>query len=137
MADKHYKIGEISKLAGVTTVTLRHYHKIKILVPSFRGGGDYRLYSNKDLQRLKFIINAKAAGFQLKEIKALLATMDKADSSAKVKATVNEKLQAIDAQIKSLTYIKKTLKELNQICDGTMPVNECPIISKLRSGNLG
>ena len=137
MADKQYKIGEIAKLADVTPVTLRHYHKIKILVPSFKSRNDYRMYSSKDVERLKFITNAKAAGFQLKEIKTLLAIMDKGKRGAEVKAAVGEKLLNIDAQIKSLNYVKKTLKELHQLCDGRMSINECPIISKLHSSEPG
>lgn len=66
------KIGEISKLCHVTNRTLRHYEKIKLLMPSiiddFTG---YRYYGTKDVLKLYYILQFKELGFKLKEIDEL------------------------------------------------------------------
>ena len=131
MNKKYYKIGAVAKLAKTTTVTLRHYQKIDLLQPSLRSDSGYRLYSDKDMQRLTFILNAKAVGFSLKEIRKLIELIDNAVSSTEVKALINNKLNSIEEQIKNLKHMKKTLTELNDICDGTLSTQQCPIINRL------
>lgn len=66
------KIGEMAKLGNVTNRALRHYEKIKLLVPSIvdRYTG-YRYYGKEELMKLWFITRLKEQGFQLLEIKDL------------------------------------------------------------------
>lgn len=53
--------------------TLHHYDRIDLLKPSLRLSNGYRVYSEKDLLRLQQIIALKFFGFELSQIKALLA----------------------------------------------------------------
>lgn len=66
-------VKELSKLTGVSTQTLHHYDRIDLLKPSDRLLNGYRIYSEKDLLRLQQIIALKYFGFDLNQIKALLA----------------------------------------------------------------
>ena len=65
-----YKIGEFSKLTGLSIRTLRYYNDIGILVPEevdiFT---NYRYYGNKNLEDAKLIDELKQAGFSLEEIR--------------------------------------------------------------------
>lgn len=70
-----YKIKELSKLAGVSTRTLRHYDTIGLLIPS-RNEATYRLYNEDDVDRLQTILFYKELGYELKEIKELLNSND-------------------------------------------------------------
>ena len=71
MAEWYVK--DLSKLTGVSVQTLHHYDRIDLLKPSVRLPNGYRVYSEKDLLRLQQIIALKFFGFELSQIKALLA----------------------------------------------------------------
>ncbi len=134
---KIYKIGELAKQAGVTTVTLRYYEKLKLLIPSQRSDSGYRYYTTRDAERLKFINNAKSAGFTLQEIKKIFSYIDKdLGKSVRVKELVQQKIGKLDEQIKSLSKVRKALKELDSVCAGGVHVDVCPIIKKLASDKL-
>lgn len=66
-------IKEFGNLTGVSVRTLHHYDKIDLLKPSIRQPNGYRLYSEADLLRQQQIIALKSFGFQLSQIKTLLA----------------------------------------------------------------
>ncbi|MDF3054979.1 MAG: transcriptional regulator, MerR family, mercury resistance [Gammaproteobacteria bacterium] len=71
MAEWYVK--DLSKLTGVSVQTLHHYDRIDLLKPSIRLSNGYRIYSEKDLLRLQQVIALKFFGFELSQIKALLA----------------------------------------------------------------
>ncbi|MBK7822609.1 MAG: HEAT repeat domain-containing protein [Tessaracoccus sp.] len=62
------RIGELARRTGLTQRALRHYDEIGLLVPSGRSGGDYRLYSRADVERLLAIQHLKSLGLSLTEI---------------------------------------------------------------------
>jgi DNA-binding transcriptional MerR regulator len=66
-------VKDLSKLTGVSVQTLHHYDRISLLKPSLRQSNGYRLYSETDLLRLEQIIALKFFGFELSQIKELLA----------------------------------------------------------------
>jgi DNA-binding transcriptional MerR regulator len=73
---KQWYAKELSQLTQVSVRTLHHYDKIDLLKPSMRLSNGYRLYSEKDLLKLQQIIALKFFGFELTQIKLLLAKKD-------------------------------------------------------------
>jgi DNA-binding transcriptional MerR regulator len=70
------KIGDLAKLSGATTKTIRYYELLGLLPEPQRTDSGYRLYDEKDVERLVFIRKAKGLGFSLTEIKETLALYD-------------------------------------------------------------
>jgi len=68
-----YTVKAVSKLAGVSVRTLHHYDAIGLLKPAGHSAAGYRLYAEKDLQRLQQVLFFKELGFDLKEIKKILS----------------------------------------------------------------
>ena len=68
-----YRIGELAKMAEVTPDTIRYYEKQQMMEHEVRTEGGFRLYTNSDLQRLKFIRHARQLGFSLESIRELLS----------------------------------------------------------------
>jgi DNA-binding transcriptional MerR regulator len=70
-----WRIGEIAKLTGVTTRTLRYWEEVELLHPStYRASGE-RLYSPSDVARVTRIRNLQELlGFSLAEVRAVLDT---------------------------------------------------------------
>ena len=75
---KQWYAKELSKLTQVSVRTLHHYDKIGLLKPTLRQSNGYRLYSEKDLLKLQQIIALKFFGFELSQIKLLLAKQEDA-----------------------------------------------------------
>ena len=57
------KIGALAKLSGATTKTIRYYELLGLLPKPERTDSGYRLYDEKDVERLSFIRKAKNLGF--------------------------------------------------------------------------
>jgi len=81
-------IGELAKAADVPISTVRYYERAEILKPSGRSAGNYRVYSEHELERLRFIRAAQATGFRLEDIKALLRSA----ACGKVQGLIEERL---------------------------------------------
>ena len=58
-------------MAGVTVRTLHHYDRLGLLRPA-RSGAGYRVYRERDLERLEQIVALKFLGLRLKQIRELL-----------------------------------------------------------------
>ena len=65
---KKLTIGVLATAAGVPTSTVHYYQREGLLRPSARSISNSRLYSAEDLQRLRFIRAAQAAGFTLHDV---------------------------------------------------------------------
>jgi MerR family transcriptional regulator, thiopeptide resistance regulator len=66
-----YRVQAFAELAGVTVRALHHYDRLALLKPRRTPAG-YRLYSEKDLERLEQIVALKLLGLPLKQIKTVL-----------------------------------------------------------------
>lgn len=133
-----YRIGELAKLCQIKTDTLRFYEKHGLLSPSTRSEAGYRLYTDADLSRLKFILRAKSVGFTLNEIAdLLLIELDKANKAcADVKGLVDSKLADVETKIAELMQFKQSLQVLsNACCGGPESAAQCSILEALESSN--
>jgi DNA-binding transcriptional MerR regulator len=66
-----FTVKQLSKLAGVTTRTLRHYDAIGLLKPTHVGGNGYRYYSEDALLRLQQILFYRELDLRLEDIKKI------------------------------------------------------------------
>src|SRR3954471_23907250 len=67
------RINEVAAETGLTTRAIRYYEEVGLLEPAGRSEGDYRLYDESDLERLRYIRSLRAAaGFSLAQIGQLL-----------------------------------------------------------------
>ncbi|NRD75542.1 Zn(2+)-responsive transcriptional regulator [Shewanella sp. VB17] len=131
-----YRIGELAKQSEVKADTLRFYEKHGLLAPSSRSDAGYRLYNEKDAERLRFILRAKAVGFTLAEIAELLSIeLDKSNwACADVKGLVDVKLTQVNEKISELNYFKMSLQRLSDACcGGPESAEHCSILEALES----
>jgi len=69
-------IGELAERAEMSLRTIRHYDEVGLLVPSGRTTGGFRVYTERDLERLLVIRRMKPLGFTLDEMAELLRVVD-------------------------------------------------------------
>ncbi|MFV8214854.1 MerR family transcriptional regulator, partial [Streptococcus pluranimalium] len=68
-----YTTGEMAKLAGVSVRTVQYYDQRGILLPSNMTEGGRRLYSDQDLEKLRWICFLRDLDFSIKAIQEILA----------------------------------------------------------------
>ena len=72
-----WRIGEVAKLTGVTTRTLRYWEELELLQPSGHRASGERLYSPTDVARVTRIRNLQELlGFSLAEVRTVLNADD-------------------------------------------------------------
>ncbi len=129
---KSLTIGRLAKQAGVNLETVRYYERRGLLPRPPRSASGYRLFPVEAARRLRFIRRAQDLGFSLKEIRELLSLrVSRTTRSADIRARAEAKVADIEAKIRSLESMKKTLRKLTRICDGCAPMAECPILESL------
>ena len=62
-------IGQASKASGVSERMIRHYEKIGLVPRALRRDSGYRDYSDADVNRLRFIANARDLGFPFRVVR--------------------------------------------------------------------
>ena len=125
------KIGELAKIANCKVVTIRFYEKEGLLKEADRTGANYRLYGDKEIERLRFIRHCRHHGMTLSEIRELLAFRDKPQASCDWVGTLVQKhIVNVEEQIKSLIQLKAQLEHLQHKCSGGKN-EECGIIKSL------
>src|ERR1700758_2154682 len=74
-APRVYSIEQVATRTGLTKRTLRYYEEVGLLPPTGRTEGNYRRYSESDVQRLERIKELRdLLGFSLSDIRELLRT---------------------------------------------------------------
>jgi MerR family transcriptional regulator, copper efflux regulator len=124
-------IGGLGAKAGVLPKTIRYYEDIGLIRPAERLPNGYRAYSSVDIRELHFIKRARALGFSVPEVRALLDLWrDKKRASRSVKALAASHLKALDRKIAELRAMRRTLAHLIANCHGDGRP-DCPILEDL------
>lgn len=110
--------------------TLRFYEREGLLAKPARTTTGYRQYPVEVVERVGFIRRAQLLGFQLKEIKELLALRDDPLAPSRdARAKAVAKLADIDQRVRDLETMRTELTRLVAACDGAGPAAECPILT--------
>lgn len=113
------RIGELSKLSGVSVETIRYYEAQGLIPKAQRSMNNYRSYSEGHLKRLSFIRHCRSLDMSLDDIR-LLSNVDarRSDDALRVHALINEHLHKIDEQIDALKKLRQHLGLLALCCHG-------------------
>ena len=126
------RIGQLAHRAGVGVETIRFYEREGLIAEPPRRPSGYRDYPPETVTRVVFIRRAKQLGFSLKEIGELLALrVDPVGSCAHVKMIAEDKVTDIEARIRALQRMRKTLRRLVTACDAREATSDCPILDSL------
>ncbi|MBN1040474.1 MerR family transcriptional regulator [Clostridium botulinum] len=112
MNQKLYSITEFANESSVSTRTLRYYDKKGLLIPSHYNKLGYRMYTNKDLIKLQYILALKFLGFSLSEIKLFLQTSSQKfeEVLSQQKMMMKDKKMQIETVISAIEETEKLLK---------------------------
>ncbi|MGM0614903.1 MAG: MerR family transcriptional regulator [Pseudomonadota bacterium] len=97
------KVSEIARQAEVTSETVRHYVREGLLNPERHPDNGYQLFTQSDLERLRFVQRARKLGFSIAEVRNILSHADHGDSPCPlVRDLLAHRLPQVRAQIDEL-----------------------------------
>lgn len=126
MVMKLFRIGEISKLYGISVDTLRHYEKLDILKPEHISSSGYRYYSNRQIWKLNIIRTLRELDISLPEIRDFMENR----TLAKSQSLISFQLQTIIKKQEELEQLKKELEIRQQYLKEACNISETGIIEK-------
>lgn len=126
-----HNIGEAAALSGVSAKMIRHYEATGLIPEAARTFAGYRLYSEADVHRLRFIKRARSLGFAMKQIETLLSLWnDRSRASADVKRLAKSHAAELGERIEEMQAMQRTLETLARKCHGDSRP-DCPILDDL------
>jgi MerR family transcriptional regulator, repressor of the yfmOP operon len=123
----YYTIEQVATRTGLTKRTLRYYEEVGLLPPTGRTEGNYRRYSESDVQRLERIKELRdLLGFSLSDIRDLLqveeereqirmAYRQEIEATAKIAQLdradelIREQLHLIEQRLRGLDQMRTSL----------------------------
>src|SRR5512141_2398200 len=123
-----FAIGEISRLVDLSQRTIRYYEEIGLLHSVRRIENGKRVYTDRDVRRLKFINRLKVLGLSLAEMVELEKIYRKQRNNReilpKLLEILDERAAQIDERVSQLVALKKEIREYqqrlrNKVLEGT------------------
>jgi DNA-binding transcriptional MerR regulator len=108
-----YRSGEIARICGCSSDTLRHYERLGLIQKPLRSENRYRKYSKETIHRVKQIQAALRIGFTLKELSKIFRIRDHDGAPCKsVRDLAEIKLQQLQEKIQEMNATREQLQEL-------------------------
>jgi len=107
-----YTISQIAEALDISTRTIRFYEEKGLIIPK-RTAGNQRIYTPRDMARLRLILRGKRFGFSLDEIAEMIglsnADMDEREQIRKSLSFGAGKLNEIEDRKRDLTLLEQDL----------------------------
>ena len=133
-------ISRAAREAGVGVETIRFYERKGLVAQPLKPmDGGYRIYPAETVDRIRFIRQAQALGFSLKEIDDLLSLRADPDAECEdVRKRAAAKLEEVVRKTAQLRAIQDALEELIRICPRRGPAaRSCTILEALSEAQEG
>jgi len=102
-----FTIEQVAAQTGLTKRTLRYYEEVGLLPPTGRTEGNYRRYTQDDIQRLERIKSLRnLLGFSLADIRELLQAEDERDQ---IRAAYRQETEAA-TKISHLEHVDELIR---------------------------
>jgi DNA-binding transcriptional MerR regulator len=124
-------IGRLAEVSGVKVPTIRFYEQNGLVQPPRRTEGGQRRYDDSAVRRLRFIRHARDLGFEVDDIRQLLALSDHpalpCDGATKI---ARHHLELVENKIVRLNAARRELKRMIAACGGRS-VADCRILDAI------
>jgi len=114
MINQHLTIKELTEEVGggITPRMVRHYHHLGLLPSAKRSVGNYRLYTESDVQRLRRIVALRQQGFQLSHVQKILSVAPFEDAANILTTQLQQQYQIVVQQLIQLRQTASALEGL-------------------------
>lgn len=110
-----YNIKQVSEMTGLTEATLRYYDKEGLFPDLERKNSGYRIFSEREIEQIRYIECFKTAGFEIREIKEYFLLIKRGDETLKERYDVMVKHRKIlekkqEEILRSIAVVDKKIK---------------------------
>lgn len=130
MAERTLSVRQLAREARVSSRTLRYWESRGLIAPAGRTHTNYRIYTERAVERVHFIRKAQSLGFTLAEIRQIfdLAGSRKAPCESVIR-WMGDKVRGLEGQIRMLQDLKVRLERyqrrwMAEKRPGTLGANE-------------
>lgn len=107
------RIGELARLSGVSTDTIRHYEARGVLAEAHRSSNGYREFGADAVPNVLALRGALGVGFTLEELAEIVRERERGGAPCRrVRNLAVRKLASIDARLTELTGTRDDLRRL-------------------------
>jgi DNA-binding transcriptional MerR regulator len=118
MPDRPMRIGEFAQVVGVSIDAIRFYERRGVLPPAPCTSGGYRIFMQRDLDRIRLARQFQQLGLTIDELVDALAAHDGNGATCTSERWRLEQVQSrIDAQIATLNETRRLLQDTLAACD--------------------
>ena len=129
------RIGTLADRTGTNVPTIRYYESIGLLPQTARQEGRQRVYGERDVERLTFIRRCREFGFSVEQVRSLEALgRDRSRSCLELRELAASHLADVQARIRELKALARSLAAFVDSCDATCPGGagpDCTILDDL------
>lgn len=126
------RIGELAKRTNCQIETIRYYEREGLLHAPERTDGNYRLYQDAHVERLRFIRQCRSLDMALDEIRTLLRFCDAPEKNCgEVNELLDEHIGHVARRVAELKVMEKQLKQLRRQCIQARAAKDCGILNEL------
>ena len=116
------RIGLLAEAVGVDTPTIRFYESVGLLPEPARRPSGYRDYDQSDVERLRFVRQARALDLPLDDIREVLALRERGEVPCQyVREVIVREAEAIEERIGQLVTLRVELLRLHQVATEPRP----------------
>jgi Cd(II)/Pb(II)-responsive transcriptional regulator len=128
------KIGDLAQASATGVETIRYYERQGLLPAPARTAGNFRVYDDAHLERLRFIRQCRGLDMSLDEVRELLAVRDAPDADCgAANRVLDEHIGHVSRRIRELRALERQLKALRASCALVQPSADCGILVGLSS----
>ena len=129
-------IGALAKITGVKPPTIRYYELAGLIAAPERTAGNQRRYTDRDVERLRFILHARQLGFSIEAISQLIDLSDHPDRPCRDATRIaKEQLDAVRARICRLRRLESELEQIASGCSAATAA-DCDVLKALAEQDL-
>ena len=108
------KIKQLTEITSLADKTIRYYESIGVLPQPKRLANGYRVYTESDVDRVRFVMGLRRLDFSLDGITEILAMRDRREAPCRVVLDLlAEKAEQVSRRIKELVHLEAELTQLH------------------------
>jgi Cu(I)-responsive transcriptional regulator len=124
-------IGQLARVTGTKTETIRYYERIGLLRAPDRTRSNYRSYSADHVQSLTFVRRARELGFSIEDVRELLELAGHRDHPcAEVDSIAARHLATTELKLAALRRLRSELRSTLAACKGGR-IADCRVVQAL------
>lgn len=104
---RQYSISQLAGKFGLTRSTLLHYDSVGLLKPATRTAAGYRVYTDKEYERLRRITSLRSTGISLEQIRQIIDS-----DNTSVVGILHRRIDQINYEINSLRFQQNIIVRL-------------------------